>query len=75
MVITPHAGQSGLMLEMTVAPCELKPATVLSLGDRAGSLSSCPESTGTQVWEELNLLSPFAAVKKLAPQSLSGIVL
>ena len=28
----PPAGQSGLMLEMTVAPCEVKPAMVLRAG-------------------------------------------
>ena len=37
-------------------------------------LSGCLECMGTQVREKLNLLSPFAAVKKLAPQSLSGIL-
>lgn len=33
----PPAGQSGLMLEMTVAPCEVKPAMVL----RAGLQTPC----------------------------------
>lgn len=55
----------------------LTPDVGWSLGDRAVSplvLSGCLECTGTQVLGELSLLSPFAAVKKLAPESLSGIL-